>query len=461
MIVELQGPDGAQLGPPLDLPLTADPGQLNTLLNKLLKNEERRPYSFYVEERELGGALGAHLKQHKVSVESVTLRYRPQAFFKTLPFTRSSATIPGHREAVLSVAFSPCGRQLASGSGDFTVRFWDLNTQLPLHECRGHSGWVLAVAWAPDARLLASGGRDGQVCLWDPRSGEPKGVCKGHKEWVTSVAWRPAHVESPARLFVTGSKDGTARVWNAQSKLQVFCLGGHTRAVSAVKWGGSDVIYTASRDCMVFMWNAQKGSIIRQLKGHAHWVNSLALSSEHALRTGAFDHKGQAPQDPEAQRETALRRYQEATLGHPERLVSGSDDFTLFLWEPASSKAPKARLLGHQALVNQVQFSPDGQWIASAGFDKSIKLWNGVTGAFVANFRGHVGPVYQVSWSADSRLVLSGSKDSTLKVWSVKTGKLLEDLPGHADEVYAVDWAPNGTFGASGGKDKVLKLWRN
>ena len=305
-----------------------------------------------------------HLKQNRVSVESVTLRYRPQAFFKTLPITRSSATIPGHREAVLSVAFSPCGRQLASGSGDSTVRFWDLSTQLPLHECRGHTSWVLAVAWAPDARLLVSGGRDGQVRLWDPKTGEARGVCKGHKEWITSIAWRPAHMESPARLFVTGSKDGTARVWNAQSKLLVFCLGGHTRAVSAVKWGGEDVIYTASRDCMVFMWNAQKGSIIRQLKGHAHWVNTLALSSEHALRTGAFDHRGQAPADPEAQREAALKCYQEATQGQPERLVSGSDDFTLFLWEPASSKSPKARLLGHQALVNQVQFSPDGQWIA-------------------------------------------------------------------------------------------------
>lgn len=47
-------------------------------------------------------------------------------------------------------------------------------------------------------------------------------------------------------------------------------------------------------------------------------------------------------------------------------------------------------------LVNHVYFSPDGQWVASASFDKSVKLWNGVTGKFVAAFRGHVGPVYQI-----------------------------------------------------------------
>ncbi len=64
----------------------------------------------------------------------------------------------------------------------------------------------------------------------------------------------------------------------------------------------------------------------------------------------------------------------------------------------------------------QVQFSPDGRWIVSASFDKSVKLWDGLKGVFVATFRGHVGPVYQVAWSADSRLLVSGSKDSTLKV---------------------------------------------
>ena len=67
----------------------------------------------------------------------------------------------------------------------------------------------------------------------------------------------------------------------------------------------------------------------------------------------------------------------------------------------------------------QVQFSPDGRWIASASFDKSVKLWDGTTGKFVATFVGHVGPVYQVAWAADSRMFVTGSKDSTLKVCAI------------------------------------------
>lgn len=88
----------------------------------------------------------------------------------------------------------------------------------------------------------------------------------------------------------------------------------------------------------------------------------------------------------------------------------------MFLWQPSTSKQHLARMTGHIQLINHVVFSPDGRWVLSASFDKSIKLWDGLKGAFVATLRGHVGPVYQVAWSSDSRMFVSGSKDSTLKV---------------------------------------------
>ena len=61
-------------------------------------------------------------------------------------------------------------------------------------------------------------------------------------------------------------------------------------------------------------------------------------------------------------------------------------------------------------------FSPNGRKIASASFDKSVKVWDGKSGKFVSTLRGHVRAVYQVSWSADGKLLVSGSSDSTVKV---------------------------------------------
>ncbi|KAJ0430511.1 putative transcription factor WD40-like family [Helianthus annuus] len=77
-------------------------------------------------------------KVNKFSVEkAVTIVYQPQAVFRIRPVNRCSSTIAGHTEAVLSVAFSPDGQHLASGSGDTTVRLWDLNTQTPMFTCTG------------------------------------------------------------------------------------------------------------------------------------------------------------------------------------------------------------------------------------------------------------------------------------------------------------------------------------
>merc|ERR1712038_1242267 len=184
------------------------------------------------------------------------------------------------------------------------------------------------------------------------------------------------------------------------------------------------------------------------------------------MRTGAYDPSKatlvpvQGAESAEEMATKAQERYNCVKGSEPERLVSGSDDFTLFLWTPETEKKSIARLTGHQQLINQVLFSPDTRLLASASFDKSVKLWDGRTGKYITSLRGHVQRVYQVAWSADSRLLCSGSADSTLKVWDMKTKKLLNDLPGHADEVFAVDWSPDGQRVVSGGKDKVLKLWR-
>ena len=226
------------------------------------------------------------------------------------------------------------------------------------------------------------------------------------------------------------------------------------------------MIYTGSHDRIISVWRPD-GTYCRALKGHGHWVNSLALNTAYVTRTGAFEpenakQSNELPSDPAVLQKEALAIYERKMkgVGGFERLCSASDDHTLFLWHPESEKKPVARLTGHQATINDVKFSPDARYLASASFDKSVKLWCGKTGKFICAFRGHVRPVYSIAWSLDSRMIVSGSSDSTLKLFEVATRRLLKDLPGHADEVYSVDWSPDGQKVASGGKDRALRLWR-
>lgn len=261
--------------------------------------------------------------------------------------------------------------------------------------------------------------------------------------------------------LVSSSKDSTARIWDARTGRCLLSLSGHTMSMTCVKWGGEGLIYTASQDRSIKVFEAASGKLCRTLAGHGHWVNSLALNTDYVLRTGAYDHTGVEYGTKEEAQKAALCRYQAIiTMAGSELLVSGSDDFTLHLWDPTKNKHPLTRMTGHQNLVNLVSYSPDGRLIASASFDKSIKLWHGVSGKFISSLRAHVEAVYQVSWSSDSRMLVSGSRDSTLKVWDTKTGQRKQELPGHADEVYSVDWSPDGQRVASGSKDRLLKIWQ-
>lgn len=197
--------------------------------------------------------------------------------------------------------------------------------------------------------------------------------------------------------------------------------------------------------------------LIRTLKGHAHRINTLALNTEFAMRKISEN----PPGDGEDLSSLAQKTYSEAREDTGEVLVSGSDDCTLFMWHPETSSKPISRLTGHQQPVNHLVFSPDRRFLASASFDKKIKIWNGKNGKLLATLHGHVGAVYQVAWAPDSRFIASGSKDSTVKVWEVgpkASTKALHTLPGHADEVFALDWSPSGSHVASGSKDRILKM---
>merc|ERR1711915_768538 len=305
--------------------------------------------------------------------------------------------------------------------------------------------------------------------IWDPLTGKSRGKpLTGHKQWITSIAWEPLHLaKGISRRVASASKDGDVRVWDIVLGQCLRSMTGHTASVTCLRWGGGGLLYSASQDRTIKVWRASDGVLCRTLQGHGHWVNVLALNTDYVIRTGAFDPKDAklVPDDEKIDgpklRELAEKRYQDVmkVVGQ-ELLVSGSDDFTMFMWKPEQEKKSIARMTGHQQLVNDVKFSPDMRLVASASFDKSIRLWCGKTGKYMAVFRGHVQSVYQLAWAADSRLLVSASADSTLKLWCMHTNKLHTDLPGHGDEVYTVDWSPDGQRVVSGGKDKLLRIWR-
>ena len=117
-----------------------------------------------------------------------------------------------HDKAVSSVAYSPDGKTLASGSSDNTIKLWDVKTGKEQATLEGHTDAVFSVAYSPDGKTLASGSVDKTIKLWDVATGKEQATLKGHTEAVISVAYSP-----DGKTLASGSRDKTIKLWDVKT----------------------------------------------------------------------------------------------------------------------------------------------------------------------------------------------------------------------------------------------------
>ena len=335
------------------------------------------------------------------------------------------APLPGHADEVTSVAFSPDGKTLVSGSRDNTLRRWDAATGRPIGEpLQGHTDEVTSVAFSPDGKTLVSSSRDKTVRLWDAETGEPRGApLPGHADEVTSVAFSP-----DGKTLVSGSSAGRLRRWDAATGRPIGePLQGHTDEVTSVAFSpNSEILVSGSSDGTLRLWDATTGQPRGvPLRGHTDKVTSVVFSTDGKT------------------------------------LVSGSADDTVRLWEAAAGLPREAPLPGHEDQVTSVAFSPDGKTLVSGSLDRTLRLWDAATGELRwVSLQEHRLDVTSVAFSPDGKMLVSGSGDGTLRLWVTAKGQPRGGpIVGHTDRVRSVAFSPHGKTLVSGSYDKSLRLW--
>jgi WD40 repeat protein len=265
-----------------------------------------------------------------------------------------------------------------------------------LQTLEGHSGPVNSVAFTGDSTQLASASCDRTVKIWDASSGKCLQTLEGHIGWVNSVAFT-----GDSTQLASASGDRTVKIWDASSGKCLQTLGGHSGRVNSVAFtGDSTRLASASDDWTVKIWNASSGKCLQTLEGHSGPVNSVAFT------------------------------------GDSTRLASASYDWTVKIWDASSGKCLQT-LGGHSGQVNSVgnrgpvysvAFTGDSTRLASASYDRTVKIWDASSGKCLQTLEGHSGWVYSVAFTGDSSGLASASDDRTVKVWDASSGKCLQTL---------------------------------
>lgn len=332
-----------------------------------------------------------------------------------------SQVIKAHREAALSLSWSPSGNRIATGSDDGTVRLWELyHRQLdflrfPLTNGPGLRG----VGISADGKWLAGGREDGTVAVWNLDSlqliGPPLSVSRAP---VQCLAWHPKE-----SLLAAGSMKGELRISTWPEGNLVGEPAAHQDNVWKLRWDShGERLFSSSWDHTVGVWKPSGESILYWQK-HEDYVQGLAISPDgKRVATGATDGSiwwwdgekndalaiwgGHAPGD-----RVAVCALDITPDG--KTLASASNDGRVILWEVESGDEVRV-FLGHEGDVETLAFDPSGRWLASGGDDGVVWIWDCETLEPFLSFRAHRESIANLCWKPGNEgIVVSASTDGT------------------------------------------------
>ena len=406
--------------------------------------------------------------------------------------------LPGHKDAVLSAAYSRDGKRLLTSSYDRTARLWNLETGKS-QVFQGHEWWVWSAAFSPDEKRIITACQDGSVIVWSAATGQAGPPFLGHSGPVYAamfspdgkyaasagydnriLIWKPDQVKSFDFGALAGGKRAVAPTYEAME--------GHTAGVRSIQFcDGGRLLVSGSYDNTLRVWDVAAFKLIKTLRGHAGRVTSVVVFDPAAnggpekrldrrgdemktikVLSGSHDHTAKIwnvarYEEVRVLQGRVFQGHRDAILGaafSPDgrQIISASRDRTARTWDVGSGTELRLFKEGHDYLATSAFFFPDGKRILTAAVDNTARIWDVATGSQILVIDG-TGPSAAVALSHDATRILTGSDDKTAKLINAETGSLIRRFIGHHSEVTAVGFSPDDRLLLTGDVKGRCCLW--
>ncbi len=373
-------------------------------------------------------------------------------------------TFKGHTDFVTSVAFSPDGRSVLTGSRTGGAILWDTATGKQLRTFEGREREATAIAFSADEKLLATGYEDGTAITWDTMTGSRAATLETQHRRIDSVAFTP-----DGQRLLTGSIDG-AILWDVAKRTELRTFEGSVRSAALAPDGMSVVTWpyvwsvTPAGEQAV-LWDATTGKNLRSFQGDHFGNIKVAFSPNskqvligdwsgwvrgYAMETGIEIFRVKVNTDPTITPYSQARSQalSVAFSRDGKRILTGLNDGTAILCDASTQKQLRV-FAGHDSWVESVSFSADGTQILTGSDDQTVALWDADTGGKLRVFRSaRPRPIGIALFSPNERFVVASDDGGGIHVWDVATGDELCRIIALAGG----DWltvTPEGLFDGS------------
>ena len=430
-------------------------------------------------------------------------------------------TLLGHTDVVVSVAYSPVGNLLATGSADQTVKIWDVSSGQILRTLFGHTGSIQGLSFSPDGSRLASASQDRTVRIWEVSTGSELFVLM-HTREVRDVVYGNA-----GQRLISTTQDETI-IWNVETNQEITTLGQDSEGIIDLAVSRDGVLLaTMSSDGTVGIWESATGKKLLSLccqnpavqggatAGVFNSDGTMLITLSRTSIKGweiSGENSGQELfsllRPPPVPSTSEVAASPDGMRLFAADLPGGVNAPNLTVWDfstnrelpPLSGFAGAVSLAAYNAdgtrlatidsvhnvsvwnlidinggvqkvfnlpaqatngIANDLEFSPDGNFLATAGPDRLVRVWgiNGETAENTATLSGHTGEVHALAYHPSGAALVSASADQTAIVWDLETGEDALTLRGHTDDVLDVAFNHDGTLLATASADTTTRIW--